>query len=99
MLNQEDDLNHMKRRLCAIMQSFDVKWDDLRDEDGALRFRMRSALGDRKRLYLVERTSQGGGYKAGRDMASIVASAKKFRADVVMLDPLVSLPRAPAEQF
>jgi RecA-family ATPase len=87
MLNQEDDFDQMKRRLAAIMEWFGVTWDDLRDENGKFMFRMRSGLNDR--ISVVER--EGSGFKAGRDMESVVASIKKFRADIAVFDPLISL--------
>jgi hypothetical protein len=89
MLNQEDDLNFMNLRLAAVMQAFGVTWDDLRDDKGEFMLRMRSGLGDR--LSLVERDGTMSGFKPGKGLAPLIASVKSFRADFVILDPLVSL--------
>jgi hypothetical protein len=89
LLNQEDDENQMKLRLAAIMQAYDIAWDDLRDESGEMMLRMRSGLDEK--LSLVEHDGKFGGFKAGRDLGSIIATVKKFGADLVLLDPLISL--------
>jgi hypothetical protein len=95
ILNLEDTLDQMKRRICAIMQKFGVTWDDLRDEDGKLRLHLVSGLelGLKwgRPLSLVERDPKSpGGFKPGRDLPHVIAATKEFGADLVALDPLVS---------
>jgi hypothetical protein len=95
--NQEDDKNQMWLRLASIKQAFDVSWDDLRDENGDFMFRMESGL--ENPLSLVERDRNApSGFKPGKNMPSLIASVKKFRADLVSLDPFVSLHWAPEKE-
>lgn len=91
--NQEDDLEEMQRRLAAIMAAFEVSWADLEDEAGRSRFFLNSGVGNGHRLSLAKRA--GDTAIAGDHLKAMASSAAEVAADLIILDPLVSLHQSP----
>ena len=89
--NQEDDLDEMNRRLIAIMQAFDVKWDDLKDENGEPMLFLNSGV--EFPLLLAQRTDVGTIRKA-KIAAQLAKEIKERGIGLAMFDPLVELHEA-----
>jgi hypothetical protein len=85
--NQEDDLQEMQRRLAAIMQAFDVSWDDLKDESGAPMLFFGSGVDTP--LMLAQR--RGDGVATGPAVSAFMATVRENAIDTLILDPLVEL--------
>jgi hypothetical protein len=89
--NQEDDDDELRRRLSAIMQAFDVSWDDLKDEHGVVRLSLRSGV--EAPLMLAKRTFEGTICPTPQ-LRTMIESVKAQGIDLLVLDPLVELHEA-----
>ena len=80
----------MHRRLAAIMQAFDVSWDDLKDETGDTMLFLGSGVD--APLMIAQR--RGDGVAIGRDVRAFTTAVRDGAIDTVILDPLVELHQA-----
>ena len=90
--NQEDPIDVMDARLLAILQEYNVSREDLLDEDGKTRLFRNSGLGRGKRLTLVER--MGEFLRPTKDLDRVIKTALYEGADLIVLDPLISVHQA-----
>ena len=90
--NQEDSLDAMNARTLAIMQGWNISRVDLLDEDGNPMLFLNSGRGRGKRLTLVER--KGDFLKPTDDLKRLIDTAVHESADLISLDPLISLHEA-----
>jgi hypothetical protein len=89
--NQEDDDDELRRRLSAIMQAFNVSWNDLKDERGVVRLSLRSGV--EAPLVLAKRTLEGTICPTPQ-LRAMIESVKTQGIDLLVLDPLVELHEA-----
>jgi hypothetical protein len=88
--NQEDDLQEMQRRLAAIMQAFNVSWNDLKDGNGELRLFVSSGV--ETPLILAMRRDYG--VVATAQVGEIIEEVQANRIGTLILDPLVEFHEA-----
>lgn len=85
--NQEDDMQEMHRRLAAIMQAFNVSWDDLKDENGE----MMLFLGSGVDIPLMLARRHGDVVGVGEAVATFTEAVRTDAIGLLILDPLVEL--------
>jgi hypothetical protein len=90
MWNQEDDLAEMQRRLLAAMRTFNVSWDDLRDENGEPMLYMDSGI----EAPLMLAVKQDKAIRGTRDVAAVIDTVRERKIGLLMLDPLVEFHEA-----
>ncbi|WP_137390848.1 AAA family ATPase [Rhodoligotrophos defluvii] len=84
--NQEDDLKELRRRFAAIMQYYELTWDDLRI-DGRPGLRLRSGVGNR--MVLAKLGPDGRTVRPTEHAAALQAYIHKHKIGVVFIDPLI----------
>jgi Bifunctional DNA primase/polymerase, N-terminal/AAA domain len=90
MWNQEDDMQEMRRRLLAAMKTFDVSWDDLRDENGEPMLYMDSGV-DAPMMLAIKRANA---VRGTDDLAAVIDTVRERKIGLLMLDPLVEFHEA-----
>jgi hypothetical protein len=90
--NQEDDPEEIQRRIAAIMQAFNIGFDDLLDDDGTPMIYFGSGV--ELPLLLAQRRSDGTLVPGGK-LNALIDILKTQRADILILDPLVEMHQAP----
>ena len=80
-------MQEMHRRLAAIMQAFNVSWDDLKDENGEMMLFLGSGVD--APLMLARR--RGDVVAAGEAVVTFTEAVRTNTIGLLILDPLVEL--------
>jgi hypothetical protein len=91
MWNQEDPLDELQRRLCAIMRTFNVSWEDMNDENGEPRLMLGSGV---EEPFMLVRKDGNILIPNHKQVDEAIKSIKADKIDVLILDPLVEMHEA-----
>ncbi len=87
LINNEDDMQELTRRMEAIMQHYGITNEDLYEKDadgGSVRSRLMIQSGENRPLRIAQRT--GGGLKP-KDMDDLIATLIERKIKLLIVDP------------